>query len=164
MKRRRRAIRNTSGQHPGTDLRVTRFLYDNELARLKERNKELRSQGIRNQSTLKTTPLILASLHDRRPQTNNNPESRSPTSRDHIHKKTLHHCLEASSLHTQLHSTMVELIAEQPKAAPKTAKHSIVAEYESPVKSTLLDDSVAQMALFGTLAAMAVLVYKAGTA
>jgi hypothetical protein len=59
---------------------------------------------------------------------------------------------------------MVELIAEQPKAVPQSAKSSIVAEYESPVKSTLLDDSVAQMALFGTLAAMAVLVYKAGTA
>jgi hypothetical protein len=58
---------------------------------------------------------------------------------------------------------MVELIAEQPKTAPKSAKSNVIAEYESPVKSTLLDDGVAQMALFGTLAAMAVLVYKAGT-
>jgi hypothetical protein len=58
---------------------------------------------------------------------------------------------------------MVELIAEQPKTAPKSTNSNVIAEYESPVKSTLLDDGVAQMALFGTLAAMAVLVYKAGT-
>ena len=65
-------------------------------------------------------------------------------------------------------ATMVHgLISEQPKAAPKAAKSqepTITAEYESPVKSALLDDGIAQMALFGTLAAMAVMVYKAGTA
>lgn len=60
-----------------------------------------------------------------------------------------------------------ELISEQPKAAPKSTKPqeaAVAAEYESPVKSSLLDDGVAQTALFGTLAAMMVMVYKAGTA
>jgi hypothetical protein len=59
------------------------------------------------------------------------------------------------------------LISEQPKSASQAAKSqepSVVTEYESPVNSALLDDGVAQTALFGTLAAMMVMVYKAGTA
>ncbi|KAF2679684.1 hypothetical protein K458DRAFT_422014 [Lentithecium fluviatile CBS 122367] len=64
------------------------------------------------------------------------------------------------------------LISEQPKSASSAktadaarAQESADTPQKDPrVNADLFDDRVAQAALFGTLAAMMVMVYKAGTA
>lgn len=59
------------------------------------------------------------------------------------------------------------LFSEQPKPAaeaPKSPQATPATEKEGFVESSVMDDGVAQAALFGTLAGMMVMVYKAGTA
>jgi hypothetical protein len=60
-----------------------------------------------------------------------------------------------------------EVVSKQPKAAPNSGKSRDIAtspQQGAYVSSDLLDDGVTQTVLYGTLAVMAAMVYKAGTA